>query len=334
MDSLINTYIADQIAFNSRLSEIREWLNFNQLPDQENNFTCNTRAKLWKLLLGVDSVSATEYKSLIGRGPSSFYEKIKKDTNRTFKADSDFKSMVDEGKLIRVLNAFIWKIESDGWNDQKHKFTYVQGMNVFAGIFLYVMPELDAFYCFFKFITQVCPQYVQPQLDGVHHGLELLDEALKECDYEIWNHFKVHKLIPQTYGFPTVMTFSACTEPLSQAIFLWDYYIANGFHCNIVSAIAQFQLMKQDLLKSSSPMKLVRVMPSLDSKAIIERIPLIASTISDDLWKRICVHMRQSKSLISYKSESSVHPSSDALQDIDDLVIQDDDDNDQDNVFD
>lgn len=54
-------------------------------------------------------------------------------------------------------------------------FTYVQGMNVLAAPFLYTMPsELEAFFCFSKFIEESCPLYVQPTLEGVHRGLKVV----------------------------------------------------------------------------------------------------------------------------------------------------------------
>jgi hypothetical protein len=58
-------------------------------------------------------------------------------------------------------------------------FTYVQGMNVLAAPFLYTMPsELEAFFCFAKFIEESCPLYVQPTLEGVHRGLRVRDATL------------------------------------------------------------------------------------------------------------------------------------------------------------
>ena len=46
---------------------------------------------------------------------------------------------------------------------------FTQGMNVLAAPFLYTMPsELEAFFCFAKFIEESCPLYVQPTLEGVH----------------------------------------------------------------------------------------------------------------------------------------------------------------------
>jgi cell cycle arrest protein BUB2 len=64
-----------------------------------------------ELLMGIKSVSAQEYIKLIKKGPSPVFEKIKNDTHRTFKNDSKFWSKVDEGMLVRVLNAFAWKAQ-------------------------------------------------------------------------------------------------------------------------------------------------------------------------------------------------------------------------------
>lgn len=63
---------------------------------------------------------------------------------------------------------------SDRQESDQLGFTYVQGMNVLAAPFLYTMPsELEAFYCFAKFIEESCPLYVQPTLEGVHCGLKV-----------------------------------------------------------------------------------------------------------------------------------------------------------------
>ena len=62
----------------------------------------------------------------------------------------------------------------DRQEDHQLGFTYVQGMNVLAAPFLYTMPsELEAFFCFAKFIEESCPLYVQPTLEGVHRGLKV-----------------------------------------------------------------------------------------------------------------------------------------------------------------
>lgn len=93
--------------------------------------------------------------------------------------------------LVRLLDAFVWRNHGNSHrrplfisnthlptdrqeSSQQLGFTYVQGMNVLAAPFLYTMPsELEAFFCFAKFIEESCPLYVQPTLEGVHRGLRV-----------------------------------------------------------------------------------------------------------------------------------------------------------------
>jgi cell cycle arrest protein BUB2 len=107
----------------------------------------------------------------------------------TLATDRGFKERVREDMLVRLLDAFVWRnygrlpsrcnsyshtITLDRHETQQLGFTYVQGMNVLAAPFLYTMPsELEAFFCFAKFIEQSCPLYVQPTLEGVHSGLKV-----------------------------------------------------------------------------------------------------------------------------------------------------------------
>lgn len=52
--------------------------------------------------------------------------------------------------------------------------TGTSGMNVLAAPFLYVLPsQIEAFYCFSRFIEECCPLYVSPTLVGVHRGLKV-----------------------------------------------------------------------------------------------------------------------------------------------------------------
>ena len=89
----------------------------------------------------VNAVSAHRYETLLSKGEhETFGKKIRNDAFRTFQQDCVFAQRVPENKLIRVLNAFA--------HAQGNKFPYVQGLNALCGPLLYVMPELDAFYCF------------------------------------------------------------------------------------------------------------------------------------------------------------------------------------------
>lgn len=51
---------------------------------------------------------------------------------------------------------------------------YVQGCNVLAAPFLYVLPsQLEAWACFTRFIETQAPRYIRPTLAGVHDGLQV-----------------------------------------------------------------------------------------------------------------------------------------------------------------
>lgn len=92
---------------------------------------------------------------------------------------------------------------ADREDSQRLGFTYVQGMNVLAAPFLYTMPsEVEAFFCFAKFIEESCPLYVQPTLEGVHRGLKLLDRCLKIVDPELFQYLRSKNLSAELYAFP------------------------------------------------------------------------------------------------------------------------------------
>lgn len=87
--------------------------------------------------------------------------------------------------LVRLLDAFVWRNHERQERAEQANiappltFTYVQGMNVLAAPFLYTMPsELEAFFCFARFIEYSCPLYVQQTLEGVHRGLKVCIDSL------------------------------------------------------------------------------------------------------------------------------------------------------------
>lgn len=75
------------------------------------------RIYLWLVLLDVSPVPTDEYLSLIHRGRSPAYTKIRNDTFRTMATDPLFKRRVTEASLIRLLNAVAWKL-----HDAKNKY--------------------------------------------------------------------------------------------------------------------------------------------------------------------------------------------------------------------
>ncbi|KKK18003.1 hypothetical protein AOCH_006407 [Aspergillus ochraceoroseus] len=76
------------------------------------------RVYLWLILLDIPLLPADEYISLIHRGRSPAYTKIRNDTFRTLATDPLFKRRVTEASLIRLLNAVAWRLHDA---KSKHK---------------------------------------------------------------------------------------------------------------------------------------------------------------------------------------------------------------------
>ncbi|KAI8807707.1 rab-GTPase-TBC domain-containing protein, partial [Cladochytrium replicatum] len=249
------------------------------------------RGRVWKILLGTYRISALHYVILVERGGCAVYDKIKNDTFRTMPKDAKFTAKVSENMLSRVLNAFVWKAKEHPPSRLMNlSFSYVQGMNVLAAPFLYTMPELDAFYAFSNLIQHSIPLYVQPALEGVHCGLALFKSCLRILDSELYHFLRSKRLPPKLYAFASILTLSACTPPLDELLKLWDFLFAYGVHLNILCIVAQVIMMRDDLLKSASPMKLLRRFPPLRARAVIDKTVELIAQIPDDLYDMLVRH--------------------------------------------
>jgi len=248
------------------------------------------RHRIWKILLGVTELPANTFLEYVSRGPCEVREKIRNDTFRTLATDRGFKERVREDMLVRLLDAFVWR-NYDREDSQRLGFTYVQGMNVLAAPFLYTMPsEVEAFFCFAKFIEESCPLYVQPTLEGVHRGLKLLDRCLKIVDPELFQYLRSKNLSAELYAFPSVLTLCACTPPLDQVLKLWDFLLAFGVHLNVLCVIAQLLLIREEVMSSSSPMRLLRTFPPLEALPVIGIAVTLVRDLPSDLYDELVRH--------------------------------------------
>ncbi|KAI6032935.1 TBC-domain-containing protein [Pisolithus orientalis] len=248
------------------------------------------RPRIWKILLRVEDISAESFLQYVSRGPCEVREKIRNDTFRTLATDRGFKERVREDMLVRLLDAFVWR-NHDRQETQQLGFTYVQGMNVLAAPFLYTMPsELEAFYCFAKFIEEACPLYVQPTLEGVHRGLKLLDRCLQIVDPDLFNYLRMKNLSAEIYAFPSVLTLCACTPPLDQVLQLWDFLLAFGVHLNVLCVIAQLLLIRDEVMNSSSPMKLLRTFPPLEATPVMGIAVTLVRDLPTELYDELVRH--------------------------------------------
>jgi len=229
-----------------RISAVRKYRQRNERKSHR------LRGHIWKALLGVGRVDSNRYLKYVKMGEHPEYgEKIRNDAFRTFQNDQRFAARVPETKLLRVLNAFVHAHSTEN-EEERLSFAYVQGMNALCGPLLYVLPELDAFYCFEVLVTQLVPGYVWKNMNGVLSGCHLVEECLKQFDITLWEHMtKKLKVSSKVYAFAPLLTLSACSPPLENVLQLWDFYFAAGVHLNVPVLAAQFILRRQSILKAN-----------------------------------------------------------------------------------
>ncbi|GAA5878376.1 hypothetical protein JCM16303_002753 [Sporobolomyces ruberrimus] len=275
-----------------KLSQLRQLILLEGLPEGPEG--TDLRPVVWKLLLHLHHVpsspnrvhpllDADNYLHLVSREPSPMFSKIRNDTFRTLATDQEFLDKVGEEKLVRCLEAFVWRqIDAASENRPSPVDTsvpYVQGCNVLAAPFLYVLPsQLEAWACFTAFIETQAPRYVRPTLVGVHDGLQLVDQCLSTLDPVLYTHLSSSNLSAELYAFPSILTFCAATPPLKEVLELWDFLLSFECGLNVLCVVAQLWIMRDGLLESKTPMKLLRTFPPLKSREII---PLVVQFLGD-----------------------------------------------------
>ncbi|PHH64153.1 hypothetical protein CDD81_4900 [Ophiocordyceps australis] len=280
------------------------------------------RIYVWLVLLDTPIMSTDEYLTLVHRGASPAYSKIRNDTFRTLTTDPLFRRRVSEASLIRLLNAVAWKLHDakegqrqsrpssqqsshyresltgsvSGTSQAKSSVgpepgTYVQGMNVLAAPFLYAArSEGEAFVAFYSLLTRECPAYIRGAMDGVHRGLALVDKVLAIVDPKLSMYLTAKGLSAEIYAFPSVLTLCACTPPLPEVLRLWDFLFAYGPHLNILCIVAQLTIMRSQILQSPSPNKVLRSFPQLNADLVKSVTIGITKQIPDDVYAEIVVH--------------------------------------------
>ena len=299
----------------TNLDALRRLILLEGLPPETENerVTCTTkcslRGKVWKILLGLRKVDAANYISIISRGPSKHEEKIDNDLHRTLASNKEFSSRVSQAALCRLLNGYVNAKELSHRHDKRtyggkavpvkkqqlDMTYYVQGMNVLAAPFLYVMTEVDAFFAYERFLSNHCPRYVKKSLVGAHDGHKLVDMVLRACDAELYDFLSKQQLSSEMTLFPTILSFSVNRQPMSQVLKLWDVLLAYGVHLNIVFIVAQLILIR-DLIFANSPggnQKMINKghgLPPLKASLIISLSMHLLRKIPDDLYAQILLH--------------------------------------------
>ena len=73
-------------------------------------------------------------------------------------------------------------------------------MNVLLGPIIYIMDEVDAFYCFQKFLDLI-PSYLLEKVDGVFVGCRLIDQIIEKIDTNLHQSLKQQKVTAEYYIF-------------------------------------------------------------------------------------------------------------------------------------
>ena len=167
-----------------------------------------------------------------------------------------------------------------------------RGMNVLAAPFLYVCPsEPIAYKLFHTLCHRMIPTYLDQSLSGVHVAAKLLDQCLKIIDPRLSRFLTDNLLTAEIFGIPSILTLSACNKPLAQAVKLWDFMFAYGFHMNIPFIVAQLVVHRQAIMDSDSPMNLLREMPPIDADEIITLGVGFLAKLPDPLYKKLVDHL-------------------------------------------
>lgn len=90
---------------------------------------------------------------------------------------------------------------------------------------------------------------------------------------------------------PAVLTLCGCTPPLTQTLQLWDFLLAFGAHLSIVCIVAQLLLIRDELVSSAQPMKLLRQFPDLDAKSVVGIATTLVRDLDDELYDDLVTHM-------------------------------------------
>lgn len=176
---------------------------------------------------------------------------------------------------------------------------------------LYVQPTMKGVHCGLRVKYPLSELKFMQKIAKLCLFFQLLDLCLRSLDPTLYGYLRGKNLSANTYAFAckcrytyylrtstnifhyttlAVMTFSACTPPLSELLQLWDYMFACGMHLNILFIIAQLALIRTEILNSPSPVKILRVLPPLRAKEIITLTNSLIKNLSPDLYEKLVRH--------------------------------------------
>eukprot|EP01095_Lingulamoeba_sp_RSL-Kostka_P013691 TRINITY_DN572_c1_g1_i1.p1 TRINITY_DN572_c1_g1~~TRINITY_DN572_c1_g1_i1.p1 ORF type:complete len:378 (-),score=84.29 TRINITY_DN572_c1_g1_i1:108-1241(-) len=279
---------------------------------QELPETACLRGKIWKALLKV-SVKDSHYLEMLEtiqkdretqNYMSRLHDKIKVDIDRTLKQELFFQKESIHKIVLRILMVLAYEYYMDHFEEiQEQNNTeltsgYTQGMTAIVFHFIFLMPEIDAYFCCSKIWKKMIPTYLRAsELNGCYDSLILLFSIIKNCDTELYNKLTANKHIVNGSFFKLMQALWSLNSapPFSESLKLWDFHLAFGLHFNISTTAARLLLIRDKLINSKNPYQHLNhsgndSLPDLESQYITSLSYKLCWRMSEEEYQLLLRH--------------------------------------------
>eukprot|EP00445_Apocalathium_hangoei_P073421 CAMPEP_0204153096 /NCGR_PEP_ID=MMETSP0361-20130328/27561_1 /ASSEMBLY_ACC=CAM_ASM_000343 /TAXON_ID=268821 /ORGANISM="Scrippsiella Hangoei, Strain SHTV-5" /LENGTH=757 /DNA_ID=CAMNT_0051108167 /DNA_START=15 /DNA_END=2286 /DNA_ORIENTATION=+ len=259
------------------------------------------RPQVWKLLLGCLPVNKpAEWRSMEGE-MRSLYAKYKSEV-LVVSNDLKFEVKVEHRRLMEAMQ-LLQQIQKDvdrTRQDVEHfkrpstrvalisllfvyahvnpDMQYVQGMNEIAAVAFHVMSvdpeyeEADAFWCFTFLMRELKAGFItalEHSADKVASEVTILERLLRTYDPELARHLQKVSCPLATFTFRWCNMLFAQDLPLSEAVRLWDCFIADPQRFDVVAHVCLAALLscREHLLNVQEPGAMHEVLRRVTTQA-------------------------------------------------------------------
>ena len=165
-------------------------------------------------------------------------------------------------------------------------------MNTIAGMFMSCMPEPVAFECLRKFVVEVLPLYFDRVNKGSILGRSLVMTTLKLVDHELYWRIKNLPSFNDALLNPRVLCLMSAYQPFSEALKMWDFFMAFGFGLVPIAVAATLISDRDYWLNPSTGTDFTYIRP-IDADGTIKLTLAIATRLPPDLLRMILKHPRE-----------------------------------------
>ena len=290
-------------SYQTKISFLRRILLSSNIPVQSfsssktNKITL--RGKLWFLLTRFKiDYEASNYNELVENGKNIITQKQSLDVSgereRTKQLSKSEEQKINHEEMItRLIYA----------HTSFSTIEYSQRMSIIMSICLELMNEIDAFYFSEHIFEHFIPQYWK-SFKTCENASKLVIECLYFCDNSLYQTIHQRK---QLLSFADALakhiaSFGTESVSFSEAILLFDYYIAKGFHSVIYIVLSQLIGYRDTILESDkNPSTLIMKMNKTHAKQLFILADVFENCLPEKLKELIKKHVTED---ISYHYES------------------------------